>query len=1677
MQNNEEVIGSENEVLQQQICAALMAGDFLTAETKAKNLSIMHDGRFAGLALLTSVYIESRQQEKAEKVAAELLRENPRHVYAIYLKARVEFMAGEHASVIERLTPALQRVSAKERPYKEKICNLLGQCYRFLGDSEKSTAYYRQAADAADNTALKATEYSNYLFNLHYLFLSEEKIYHSHCGYNRIFSKICPFMHRQRNCRQKIRLGYISPDFREHVVLRFVYALLEQYSTEDFEVFCYANCGEDEYSRKIAGQVDGWCNIYGLPAAEAARRIYEDHIDILMDFSGHTRNNVLPVLAYKPAPVQLSGIGYFATTGLRTVDYFLGDIYIDRAGEEAYFSERLLRLPQSHFCYTPLQSVPLTAEAPCMKKGYVTFGSFNNFTKVNDTVLAAWQEILQRVPGARLLLKADVFDHEDSKEIALQRMERRGMDLARIECRGLSSDYLPEYNEVDIALDTFPYPGGGTTCDALYMGVPVITLYGASHGSRFGYSILKNIGLEELAVDSVTGYIEAAVQLAGAGDILGLLHRQLRQMMKQSPLMDSAAYRCAIESVYKKIWQSYCAGQMNPERRELPKLRLQWKKFMAQRDWTQALAAADLMLAADTQDKADLELLAALYIDKQESAGAMQALERLQNKAGQYGYSSFLQARIYYLEERWQDALDSGKKALALGGMSRGQQSLTHNLLSKIYKDTGRQTMAAEEDYAAFSCAPDLSTKAAAYSNYLFSLHYIQKSPQFMYEAACRYGELFREIPVYSHAAHREHAKLRIGYISPDFSFHIVAFFSYVFFQQYDVNRFEVYGYANCPDNFISREFAAAATCWRNITGHSPAEAAQWIYEDEIDILVDLSGHTNNNCLPVLAYKPAPVQISGIGWFNTTGLPAVDYFLADDYTDPVGMNDGYFTEKLLRLPQSHFCYRWHDIHGECRPAPVLSNQYITFGSFNNFAKVTDEMLAAWKEILQKVPGSKLFLKTAVFDHKEGREDALRRMEEAGIDLKSVQLAGHTAEYLSAYESVDIALDTYPYPGGGTTCDALCMGVPVITLVGQRHNSRFGYSLLMNIGLAECCAFSLAEYIGKATALAANVQHLADLHRTLRWRLQQSAIMDESMYMAAIEAVYERIWQQWRGKISTAADELTLQSVYKDVQEHDWKNVTKAAAILAARDDCPADIFMANGFAWLQQNSYGRAEYWLRQALDRHIQNDIEAYLLLCETLQKRLDYAGAWQAADRAVKIMEKAQNRGTGEFQQRVWLARARIGLLLGNAAEASADYFRAYEVSVSLYERCRMYSSYLLSLHNTEIDAEELFSRHKEYQQLFAGRKALRIPVQPKKKIRIGYLSPDFRQHVMFSFYYVLFACYDAAKFEIYAYSMQPEEKEDGYTAAIRSRVSAWRNLAGLDYEDAAARIRQDQIDILVDLAGHSADSGLPILAFRAAPVQLSGLGYMNTTGLSEVDYFITDAQVNPASEPAGLLTENPLYLSSQFCYVARNDVPAPLGRVPSGKSDKVVFGVFNHYYKITDCMLQAWQNILQRLPKAELLFKSQVFASLSAVETAYWRLQKMGFDMGRVYFEPADNKYMERYLAVDIALDTYPYPGGGTTCDALYMGVPVISLYGQRRGSRFGLDFLKTVGLEELAVDSVQAYIERAVDLAEDKTLLDALHENIRTMMQHSSLMNTKAYMEELEKAYRQIYAERL
>ena len=1683
--------------LREEIEQKLLTGDYAAAEEMAIRLRQQENSGQAALELLTCIYIETGAKDKADEMVRELEVLAPEDAYTLFLQARVRFMHGERETLLGFLEAALRNGKKMKPAYQEKLCNLLGQCWRAAGDGRRSSQYYRMASQAAEVTALQAEEYSNYLFNLHYVsdqLISQHKKYQAHVRYDRFWSQIPHFWHARRQTGGKLRIGYISPDLRNHVVLRFSYAFFSAYDHEKFSVFAYACAGEDTYSEKVRQMVDGWRNLSGLEPAAAARCIYEDQIDILFDLSGHTANNCLPILAYRPAPVQISGIGYFATTGLKTIDYFLGDIYLDAAVDEQQsealdedsqktvkitsgpdFTEKLLLMPHSHFCYTPLQPAPQPQAAPCVKNGYITLGSFNNFTKVNDDVLSVWQKILYRLPQARLLLKADIFNRESGCQNVWQRLQKLGFDLKRVELRKFTENYLEDYQELDIALDTWPYPGGGTTCDALYMGVPVVTMGGNTHGARFGCSILMNMGLTELCAGNAVQYVDIVVRLAGDSELLKLLHSNLRSMMQHSPLMDAEGYLQSLEEGYHQIWQRYCQQQPVLVYRDIPRYMLNLQDFVQQQDTLQSSALAGHIMAAGPQDRHILENLLGFYIDAKDIAMARQALAALQKHTEEYGYRIFLAARVAYLAGDWEQAIVQGNKALTYD-MADWQMGLGHNLLAMLYKNIGEIESALEHYQQASRYTPDRDGKAADYSNYLFSLHYVKRNRAFMYEAACKYQDFFQDVVPYEHCRKNRHAKLRIGYISPDLRFHVVAFFSYVFFKNYDAVSFEVYAYAKCREDAASRDLAASVDHWCNISGMDTAAVAQRIYADEIDILVDLAGHTENNCLPVLAYRPAPVQVSGIGYFNTTGLQTVDYFLADYYTDPMGetANDGFFTEKLLRLSHSHFCYTWHDAPNSVWVMPCRKNGYITFGSFNNFSKVTDAMLAVWQCILAEVPNSHLLLKSSIFDHAYGKTCAAARLQRAGIPVERVEVYGHTAEYLQDYGKVDIALDTYPYPGGGTTCDALYMGVPVITLVGTRHNARFGYSLLMNMGLEECCAFSEADYIDKAVQMAGNIGHLATLHQTLRRRMAESPVMDAGSYMAEIEQLYRCIWQTWlQGDVSKAVVSADWRGKFallaESLQKEHWEDVLHHANAFLTLADIPAKVLSATGAAYLKLADYGRAVFWLCRALMADTENTAYLYLLLGQALRGRLDHVGALRAFTAAAENFAQKP----AEFQLEVLVARAHTALILGKPEAAAGDYWSAMQQAESLGDRCMACSSYLLSLHYRAMDDESLYAKHAVYGKLLAGIHPCQpvvISADRRRKLRVGYISPDFRQHVMFAFYYVFFAGYNHSKFEVFAYQRNAET--DGFTKQLRSMADHWRDISGCPYEEAAKNIYADQLDILVDLAGHSAAGGLPVMAWKPATIQISGLGYMSTTGLSAVDYFITDDILDPPGQPDYLL-ETPLRLQSQFCYVGRNDVPESTG-APCRQAGYIQFGVFNHYVKITDDMLLAWKDIMEQVPGSRLLLKSQVMVSDSAVDLAYERLSGLGFAMDRVIFEAATNTYMERYLSVDIALDTYPYPGGGTTADALYMGVPVVSLYSsQRRGSRFGRSILQNIGLGELAVSSIEQYVAVAVALASDWELLDQLHRTLRQQMTHSAFMDVRNYMEQWEAKLQEIW----
>lgn len=402
--------------------------------------------------------------------------------------------------------------------------------------------------------------FSDWLVYIHFLpDLSDEEIFAKHREYGAVFSDIEQYNHdkARHGGHKKIKIGYISPDFYEHIVTNFAVQLYSAYDRDKYEVHLY-NVGDthNEVTGWLAEMADGWHDLQGKRAAEIAARIYADEIDILVDLAGHTKKGItLQALAYKPAPIQMSGIGYFDTTGLPAVDYYITDNYCDKPGNEVFFTEKLLRLPRSHFCYTPSETV-LQCRKQWQLHKPVIFGSFSNFLKLNDEILLTWRKIMMQVPNARLLLK-NVRPHEQELAELADRMQALGFEMERVELRPGTKYYLDDYADMDIALDTFPYPGGGTTCEALYMGVPVVSRYGRRHGSRFGYSILKNMGLEELTAATEDEYIRIAVALANEADLLRSLHGNLRKIMQASPLMDAKGYLQDMEAAYGDIYQQW----------------------------------------------------------------------------------------------------------------------------------------------------------------------------------------------------------------------------------------------------------------------------------------------------------------------------------------------------------------------------------------------------------------------------------------------------------------------------------------------------------------------------------------------------------------------------------------------------------------------------------------------------------------------------------------------------------------------------------------------------------------------------------------------------------------------------------------------------------------------------------------------------------------------------------------------------------------------------------------------------------------------------------------------------------------------------------------------------------------------------------------------------------------
>jgi protein O-GlcNAc transferase len=362
-----------------------------------------------------------------------------------------------------------------------------------------------------------------------------------------------------------LRVGFVSGDLSGHPVgffLEGVLAALTSGPAGTLELFAYPTLAcDDETSARLRACCKGWHSAIGLSDEALAQRIAEDRIDILIDLSGHTAHNRLTMFAWKPAPVQVSWLGYFATTGLAAIDYFIADPCTLPPGQEVHFSEQIWRLPETRLCFTAPADDVAVGPLPALANGYVTFGSFNNLSKMNDTVVALWAQVLNAVPDSRLFLKYQQLGEASVRQGTRERFAAHGIKPERLilEAYVPRTNYLAAYQRVDIGLDPFPFPGGTTTAEALWMGIPVLTLAGERFLSRQGVGLLMNAGLPDWIATDTRDYLARAVSHASDLQRLASLRRGLRKQVLDSPVFDAPRFARHFEAALREMWRKWCS--------------------------------------------------------------------------------------------------------------------------------------------------------------------------------------------------------------------------------------------------------------------------------------------------------------------------------------------------------------------------------------------------------------------------------------------------------------------------------------------------------------------------------------------------------------------------------------------------------------------------------------------------------------------------------------------------------------------------------------------------------------------------------------------------------------------------------------------------------------------------------------------------------------------------------------------------------------------------------------------------------------------------------------------------------------------------------------------------------------------------------------------------------------
>jgi predicted O-linked N-acetylglucosamine transferase (SPINDLY family) len=1576
---------------------------------------------------------------------------------------------------------------------------------------------------------------------------------------------------------RKLRVGYMSPDFREHAARHFLEPLLAHYDRSKVDLYCYAEVAQpDAMTATFKSMATEWRSTVGMSDEAVAAQIRADAIDILVDFGGHTSSSRLLVMARKPAPIQIAHyLGHGYTSGLSAVDVFMSDAEMAPEGSEHLFSERIVRLPRIPVAYVPPKGMPEVSELPALKKGHITFGYFGRPERLNERVVASWSKILKGVPNSLLMLNSKAFAEEAFCTLFADRFAAHGIGRERL--RMVYTSPQPKtwsaYGEVDIALDPYPHNAGTTTIEALWLGVPVVSVMDRPSVGRFGISVLGAAGLRDWVAADETSYVALAVAKAKDIKALSELRRGLRDKVKASPLHDGKGLVRDMEAAFRDLWKEWgeankhnAASSSIERNRNVISSRVQTLDEQGRRPEAAELLTgylredpkfvlgycllSDIYRRIGRMPQAEAIAREALKIDPKDPSAA-NALGNVLAARGQLGEAEA--AYTIAIEAKPDNGEAYNNRALV--EMRRGQlvaaerdlrkalevrpdlTEIGFNLANAI-QDQGRAADAVAEFQATLAKAPG---NATGHGMMLFAL---------TYHPGLTGEQIFAEFQRWNdmHAAkfapkdpgwpnpRTGKRRLRIGYVSPDFANKSSRHFIEPILVGHDRSKVEVFCYAEvpAPDGETVR-LRAMAEHWRGTVGLSDDDLAALIRRDAIDVLVDLGGHTARNRLLAFARKPAPVQIAHfLGHGYTSGLTAMDAFLADDALAPPG-SERLFSERVVRLPRIPVAYAPPANMPEVAPLPALKNGYVTFGNFGRVVRLNEEVIETWSRILNALPTSRLVLNTVSFTDAEITRRYREMFARHGVNPDRVDFSFTTPQSKTwdAYANIDIALDPFPHNGGTTTIEALWLGVPSICLRMRPSVGCLGATIMGSVGLGSWVASDRDEYVDLAVRRARNIESLATLRANLRSRMAASPLLDARGLAKELERVYAGLWddycereskieglqakagEAYAAKKYDVAVDLFTQALKLSPRASGYSNLGAALrasgrvqeAEAAYREAIARAPDFANAYGNLGNLLTGRgrsaeAEVVLRRAHEL-APNDVSVMrsLGLCIMTQGRLAEAEpimrkalALQPRDgdlydnlaqllrqkgepvAAMRLYEQAKELITDN-----WRAIGNMALLvqdLGRFDEAEVLFRRALALRPG-YSLAHANLLFCMNYHPHKT-AAEIFAEYRRFDEAHAKSLMPKTVVHandpsPDRKLRVGYMSPDFREHAARHFLEPLLAHYDRSKVALYCYAEVAQP--DAMTATFKSMATEWRSTVGMSDEAVAAQIRADAIDILVDFGGHTSSSRLLVMARKPAPIQIAHyLGHGYTSGLSAVDVFMSDAEMAPEGSEH-LFSERIVRLPRiPVAYVPPKGMPE-VSELPALKKGHITFGYFGRPERLNERVVASWSKILKGVPNSLLMLNSKAFAeeAFCTLFADRFAAHGIGRERLRMVYTSPQPKTWSAYGEVDIALDPYPHNAGTTTIEALWLGVPVVSVMDRPSVGRFGISVLGAAGLRDWVAVDETSYVALAVAKAKDIKALSELRRGLRDKVKASPLFDGKGLVRDMEAAFRDLWKE--